>query len=82
MRQSLTIALVLATIAVNGLANALPINGQQTGEISDRFQTYFTPAGYVFSIWGVIYLGLLAYAVFQALPRQRDSAVLRAIEGL
>ena len=79
MRQSVTIVLILATIAVNGLANALPINGQQTGEISDRFQTYFTPAGYVFSIWGVIYLGLIAYGVFQALPRQRDSALLRAI---
>ncbi len=80
MRQAVTIVLILGTIVVNGLANALPINGQQTGEISDRFQTYFTPAGYVFSIWGVIYLGLLAYGVFQALPRHRDSAVLRAIE--
>ena len=80
MRQSVTIVLILATITVNGLANALPINGQQTGEISDRFQTYFTPAGYVFSIWGVIYLGLIAYGVYQALPRQRDSALLRAIE--
>ena len=42
------------TITVNGLANSLPINGQTTGEISDRFAIFFVPAGYVFSIWGLI----------------------------
>jgi benzodiazapine receptor len=61
------------TVAANGLANALPLNGQTTGEISDRFQVYFVPAGYVFSIWGLIYLGLIVFAVFQALPAQRDN---------
>jgi hypothetical protein len=79
MRQVVTMALILATIAVNGLANALPINGQPTGAISDRFVVYFTPAGYVFSIWGVIYLGLIAYGVFQALPRQRDNPALKQL---
>ena len=47
------IAVLLATvgvIAVNGLANALPLNGQGTGEISDRFDVYFVPAGYVFGL--------------------------------
>ncbi len=66
-------------IVVNALANALPINGQNTGEISDRFDVYFTPAGYVFSIWGLIYLGLIAYAVYQALPAQRENPRLRRI---
>jgi hypothetical protein len=66
-----------ATVAANGLANALPLNGQTTGEISDRFQVYFVPAGYVFSIWGLIYLGLAVFAVFQALPAQRDNPRLR-----
>ena len=61
-RQILIVVAVVATIVVNGLANALPINGLQTGAISDSFPVYFTPAGYVFAIWGVIYLGLLAYA--------------------
>jgi len=79
MRQIVTIALIVATIVVNGLANALPINGQPTGAISDRFVVYFTPAGYVFSIWGLIYLGLIAYGIYQALPRQRDDAALKAI---
>jgi translocator protein len=61
---------VIVTIAVNGLANALPLNGLNTGEISDRFQVYFVPAGYVFSIWGLIYLGLIGFAVYQVLPGQ------------
>jgi len=56
----------------------LPINGQNTGQISDRFQVYFVPAGYVFAIWGVIYLGLIAFAVFQALPTQRENPRLQA----
>lgn len=46
----------LAVIVVNALANILPINGQTTGEISDRLPVLFTPAGYVFSIWSVIYI--------------------------
>ncbi len=79
LRQTLVVLATLATIVVNGLANALPLNGLQTGEISDRFEVYFVPAGYVFSIWGLIYLGLLAYAVYQALPAQRENPRLRAI---
>jgi hypothetical protein len=51
-RQVAVVLAVLASIVVNGMANAIPINGQTTGEISDRFQVYFVPAGYVFSIWG------------------------------
>jgi len=72
------IVTVLVTLVVNVLANALPLNGLNTGQISDRFKVYFVPAGYVFSIWGLIYLGLIAFAVFQALPSQRDNPRLRA----
>jgi len=78
LRQISVIVTILATIFINGLANALPLNGLQTGQISDRFQVYFVPAGYVFSIWGLIYLGLIVYAVFQALPAQRENPRLRA----
>ncbi len=78
LRQITVIITILVTILINGLANALPLNGLQTGQISDRFQVYFVPAGYVFSIWGLIYLGLIVYAVFQALPVQRENPRLRA----
>lgn len=79
LRQCVNVLAVMAVIVINGLANALPLNGQTTGEISDRFQVYFVPAGYVFSIWGLIYLALVAFAVYQALPAQRDNPRLRGI---
>jgi len=79
LRQISVIVSVLATLIVNFLANALPINGQTTGQVSDRFNVYFVPAGYVFSIWGLIYIGLIAYTIFQALPAQRANPRLRAI---
>lgn len=78
IRQVMVIISVLVTIVVNTLANALPLNGLNTGQISDRFSVYFVPAGYVFSIWGLIYIGLIAYSVFQALPAQRTNPRLRA----
>jgi benzodiazapine receptor len=79
LRQVVSVVAALMTITLNGLANALPLNGQTTGEISDRFQVYFVPAGYVFSIWGLIYLGLVAFAVYQALPGQRSNPRMRRI---
>lgn len=78
LRQISVVLTILATLVINVLANALPINGLNTGQISDRFRVYFVPAGYVFSIWGVIYLGLIAFAIFQALPSRRDNPRLRA----
>ncbi len=76
-RQAVNVAAVVLTVVVNGLANGLPLNGQKTGEISDRFPVFFVPAGYVFAIWGLIYLGLVAFAVYQALPAQRTNERLR-----
>jgi hypothetical protein len=78
LRQISVIITILATITINILANALPLNGLNTGQISDSFQVYFVPAGYVFSIWGLIYIGLIAYAIFQALPAQRENPRLQA----
>ena len=52
---------VLIVLGVNAAANILPINGYETGELSDLNPTGFTPAGYVFSIWNIIYVGLIAY---------------------
>jgi hypothetical protein len=64
MKLKLLNAFALAVvIAVNGLANALPLNGQTTGSISDSLNVLFTPAGYVFSIWGVIYLLMILWVL-------------------
>src|SRR5512139_2824193 len=81
-RQISVFVSVIVTLIVNVLANALPINGLKTGQISDRFQVYFVPAGYVFSIWGVIYLGLIAFAIFQALPSLRATGWWISLGGL
>ncbi len=78
LRRIAVILVTAATIVINILANALPINGKNTGQISDMFHAYFVPAGYVFSIWGIIYIGLIAYAVFQALPSQKENPRMRA----
>lgn len=55
----------IAMIVVNFLSNSLPINGQTTAEISNRLEVLFTPAGYVFSIWGLIYLLVLVWLIMQ-----------------
>lgn len=55
----------LAMIAVNALANALPINGRTTGGVSDSYPNLFAPAALTFSIWGVIYLLLGAHVLYQ-----------------
>ncbi len=82
IRQIAVVVAVIATIIINVLANALPLNGLSTGEISDRFEVFFVPAGYVFSIWGLIYLGLIAYGIFQALPSNKDITSLQDIGWL
>lgn len=81
VRQFLVVFTTLLTLIVNALANILPLNGLTTGEISDSFQVYFVPAGYVFSIWGLIYIGLIAFTVYQALPSERNNPRLARIGG-
>jgi len=53
--------------------------GRPIGDQSDSVRTLVTPAGWAFSIWGALYLGTLVFAVFQALPKNRDSALLARI---
>ena len=53
---------------VNSLASILPINGRGTGEISNLYYTFITPAGYAFSIWGLIYFTLAIWGVYQLFP--------------
>lgn len=78
-RQIANLVTVLLALTVNILASTLPLNGQNTGEISDRFQVYFVPAGYVFAIWGIIYLGWIAFMIFQFRPAQKESPRLRRL---
>jgi translocator protein len=78
----LNVVTLAVTLVMNVLANALPLNGRTTGEISDGFAAnVFTPAGYVFSIWGLIYLGLIAFVGYQLTPAGRRSPAVGRVGG-
>ena len=70
------------TIALNAMATSIPLGGQTPPEISAKYPSLFTPAGFTFSIWGVIYLGLALFIIYQALPSQRTNASLGRISVL
>lgn len=63
--RSIAGLLYVAMVTVNFLANSLPINNQTTGEISNAYPNLFTPAGLTFSIWGLIYLLLAGFIIYQ-----------------
>lgn len=62
----------LVLIGVNFLSNTVPFGGNTMAEVSAKYPTFITPAGYAFSIWGLIYLLLLVFSIFQ-LRRGRES---------
>ena len=71
-------------LTFNALANILPINGYNTGEVSAFYPNYFVPAGFTFSIWGVIYLLLMGFVICSLLaalpsfPTQARKAIAKA----
>ena len=77
-RIIMILSLVLVVV-VNFLANTLPINGVTTGEVSDPFPILIVPAGYVFSIWGLIYLALFGFAGYSVTRRGLANEKLDAI---
>lgn len=80
MTRFLPLIATLIVLAVNAAASLVPINGYSTGELSALYPTGFTPSGWAFSIWSLIYLGLLAFScasMFGALAlRTRASRIL------
>ncbi len=64
--QSLNIIGFVIMLTFNFLANYLPINGKSTGELSDKYPNLFVPSGATFSIWGIIYILLLIFTIYQA----------------
>lgn len=83
MKIIITWLLFIGVIAVNALANILPINGYNTGQISAFYPNAFVPAGFTFSIWGVIYLLLLSYTIgftFYSFKPQQHPEAFKFIE--
>jgi translocator protein len=82
LKLSNIVAFVL-TVIVNGLAGSTTLlGGVNTAEISDANPTLITPAGYVFSIWGIIYILLAVFVIFQALPSQKEKEYTKKIGWL
>ncbi len=79
MQRFVFLAATLAVLAMNAAAILLPLNGVSTQELSARYPTGFTPAGWVFSIWSVIYLGLLALSGWAAVVPDQRAARLASI---
>lgn len=76
-RFILNLIATILVVAVNALANILPINGQTTGEISNKLEVLFTPAGYVFGIWVLIYFLLFIWSFVQFPASRRDLPVYK-----
>jgi hypothetical protein len=74
---------VAAVITVNALANILPINGYNTGQISGFYPNYFVPAGFTFSIWSIIYILIIGYTItsFIALGKSAGSVLIKFYES-
>jgi len=74
------------TILVNALAVLLPLNGKTTQELSDALPNFFVPAGLTFSIWSIIYILWIVFAVYQARDlfkkEEIDMPFLSQISGL
>lgn len=71
----------IVVVTMNVLANALPIAGITTGEVSDSYFNLFAPAGLTFAIWGLIYFLLAGFSIYSAFPRllgeERHSEMVR-----
>lgn len=71
-RRFANISAFLALVIINGLAGATTlVGGRNTAQVSNSYPTLITPSGYVFSIWGIIYILLGVFIVYQALPSQQ-----------
>ncbi len=71
-RRWIALFSVIFSIAFSYISNTRIIGGQNNADISARYATLFTPAGYAFAIWGLIYLTVAAYSIYQVLPARRN----------
>jgi hypothetical protein len=79
-----TLIAILATLTINVLSNFFPPQGANIGEIANTtlLEVQITPANYAFAIWGLIYIGLITYGVYQLRPTQRRDPTLQRVSTL
>ena len=84
MKKTLQIAngvAIVATILINYLSNTGIFKGNTVENVSDKYHNYFTPAGYAFSIWGLIYLGLLGFVFYTGGSLFKKSQDVKTLEN-
>jgi len=81
-RQWSNLIAIITAFGINIYANVSPPNGLRIGDISNKFfsDVLIIPANYAFAIWGLIYLGLISFGIYQVLPAQRQNILLRRCE--
>ncbi len=62
---ALNVLALAGVLVINALAITLPINGMSTGDISELYPSLFTPAGFTFSVWSLLYSLLIGFVVYQ-----------------
>jgi len=79
-----TLIAIVGTLVVNTLSNFFPPQGLNIGEIANTILkgVQITPANYAFAIWGLIYLGLIAYGIFQLRPDLRSNPTIQRVDKL
>ncbi len=82
LKQILVIVATFGVIAINYFAAQGYINNVTPAAISDKYPTLITPAGYAFAIWSLIYLGLIAFSIYQALPSQTENPLFKKVRTL
>ncbi len=76
MTKIIALVTYAAMIAVNILSVVLPINGITPGQVSDSYPNLFAPAGFTFSIWGLIYLLLTLYIIYMLAAENAPTALI------
>lgn len=70
------VASFIVVIAINGISSAGAISKYGIGEVSDLYRTALAPAGYAFSIWGLIYFAVAVFVIWQAIASVRDDYIV------
>lgn len=78
-RQLVNVTVMVVVLWMNGLAGSGALSGESIGLLANRYRSTFLPANWVFGIWSLIYLWLIAFTVYQALPAQRRNEALGRI---
>ncbi len=82
LKQFLVVIATIGVVLINYFASQGYINGVTPKVISDKYPTFVTPAGYAFAIWSLIYLGLIAFSIYQAVPSNSENPRFKNIRTL